>query len=109
VLFEDQADGVITIIAGSRADTMMVPVFSQVVAIYDPRNVLQKARYSILRDALRKYAQTAGREDLINVIDGAGGSLVFINPPLPPEQTALALELQRLPQPALVLLDTRAR
>ncbi len=107
VLFEDQADGVITIVAGSRADTMMVPVFSQIVASYDPRNELQKARYFILRDALREYAQTAGRDDLINVIDGAGGSLVFINPPLPPEQTALALELQRLPQPALVLLDTR--
>ena len=105
VLFEDQADGVITIVIGSRADTMMVPVFSQVVASYDPRNVLQKARYFILRDSLRGYAQGAGREDLINVIDGAGGSLVFITPPLPPEQAALALELQRLPQPAMVLLD----
>ncbi len=107
VLPEQSADGVIKIIAGSRADTMMVPVTSKIVAFYEPRNELQYARYEVLRQQLLAYAEAAGRADLTNIIAGDGGSLVFISPPLPPEQAALALELQRLPQPVLILLDPK--
>ncbi len=107
VLFPPSAAGVIQVVVGTRVDGMTVPVTSLVVASYDRRTQLQKARYFELRATLAEWAAANDRPDLANVIDGGGGSLVFLTPPLPPEQAALALELQRLPPPAIVLLEPR--
>ena len=106
VLDEADADGVLYLVVGPKADEVALTPGLTAIASFDPRTPAERERSEELRVLLGTRLVEIGRPELVEALDAQYGQarLIFADPPLPPDVAVLAGEFVDLRQPGVVFL-----